>query len=138
MSNDEVLRGLRFVLERWIQKGVLYQLLLMTALVMPLFAFPVQFVLPVFIDEVYERDAGALGIMMAGAGLGGLVGTVIAARLDFLKRKGLIMLAGAALMGSTFIVFALTPSFWPALLVTMQLSQTVPTRSESWSHCDGL
>ncbi len=101
----------------YVAKQPLIRLLILTGMVMPLFAFPVQFVLPVVIDEVYEMDAGALGIMMSAAGIGGLVGTLVAARLNVLRRKGLVMLGGAVLMGVSFIAFALTPQFVPALIL---------------------
>jgi predicted MFS family arabinose efflux permease len=54
---------------------------------------------------------------MGAMGVGGLGGAVISANADHLPRKGLVMLAGGALMGTGYLVFALMPWFWPALLV---------------------
>ena len=64
---------------RYIGRTPLIRVLLLSALVMPLFAFPVQLVLPVFAKEVYNLGPGSLGILMAAAGLGGLIGTLLTA-----------------------------------------------------------
>ena len=101
---------------RYIGRTPLIRVLLLSALVMPLFAFPVQLVLPVFAKEVYDLGPGALGFLMAFAGLGGLIGTLLAASLDGAPRKGRIMLFGTVLQGGFFIAFALTPMFVPALV----------------------
>ncbi len=89
----------------------LIRLLILTGLVMPLFAFPVQLVLPVFSEEVYGLGPAALGVLMAAAGIGGLTGALISATLDTMPLKGRVMLAGAVIQGAFFVAFALTPLF---------------------------
>lgn len=89
----------------------LIRLLILTGLVMPLFAFPVQLVLPVFSEEVYGLGPTALGVLMAAAGIGGLTGALISATLDTMPLKGRVMLAGAVIQGAFFVAFALTPLF---------------------------
>ncbi|MEZ4552574.1 MAG: MFS transporter [Dehalococcoidia bacterium] len=102
---------------RYIGRAPLIRVLLLSALVMPLFAFPVQLVLPVFAIKVYDMDSGALGILMAFAGIGGLIGALLTASLDSVPHKGRIMLIGALLQGGAFIAFALTPYFPVALVL---------------------
>jgi MFS family permease len=102
---------------RYIGRTPLIRVLLLSALVMPLFAFPVQLVLPVFALKVYDMDSGALGILMSFAGLGGLIGALLAASLDSVPHKGRLMLIGALLQGGAFIAFALTPLFPVALVL---------------------
>ena len=89
----------------------LIRLLILTGLVMPLFAFPVQLVLPVFSEEVFGLGPAALGVLMAASGIGGLTGALISASLDTMPLKGRVMLAGAVLQGAFFVAFALTPLF---------------------------
>ena len=101
---------------RYILATPLFRLLILTGMVMPLFAFPVQLILPVFADDVFEGGAGSLGVLMAASGVGGLAGALIAANLDYAPRKGRVMLAGSLLMGVCLIAFALAPGFLPALL----------------------
>lgn len=102
---------------RYIGRAPLIRVLLLSALVMPLFAFPVQLVLPVFALKVYDMGSSALGILMAFAGLGGLIGALLTASLDGAPHKGRIMLIGALLQGGAFIAFALTPVFPVALVL---------------------
>ena len=96
---------------RYSMSNPLIRLLILTGLVMPLFAFPVQLVLPVFAEEVFEMGPTALGILMASAGVGGLIGALISTSMDRMPLKGRIMLAGAVIQGLFFIAFALTPFF---------------------------
>jgi MFS family permease len=115
-------QGDRFMTElvdgfRYVVSAPTIRLLLLAGLMMPLFAFPVQLVLPVFAGEdVYDVGGAGLGIMMAAAGFGGLAGALISTTLDHWPLKGRIMLAGAVLQGALFIAFALTPVFAAAVV----------------------
>jgi MFS family permease len=102
---------------RYVAKTPLFRVLLATALIMPLFAIPVQQMLPVFAEDVYGLGPGALGILMASAGVGGLIGALISANLDDVEHKGRIMLVGGLMMGVCYFAFAITPMFVPALLL---------------------
>jgi MFS family permease len=101
---------------RYIGRTPLMRVLLLSALVMPLFAFPVQLVLPVFAKDVFDMGPGGLGLLMASAGIGGLVGALLTASLDSVPHKGRLMLIGTVLQGGCFIVFAVSPVFGAALL----------------------
>lgn len=109
---DDLLGGMRFAIG-----SPLFRLLLLTALLMPLFAFPVQQILPVFAEEVFNWPDLGLGILAASAGAGGLLGTLVAANLDSVQRKGRIMFAGGLIMAVTFIGFAAVPNFWAATVL---------------------
>jgi MFS family permease len=95
---------------RYVAKHPQLRLLISAGMMMPLFAFPVQMVLPVFAEEVFEQGAGALGALMAAAGVGGLVGALIAANLDRVSRKSLILLVGTVIMSISYVVFAQSTS----------------------------
>ncbi|MDZ7727358.1 MAG: MFS transporter [Dehalococcoidia bacterium] len=109
---EDLLGGMKFVIS-----SPLFRLLLATALLMPLFAFPVQQILPVFAEEVFSWPDVGLAILASSAGAGGLLGTLIAANLDHIQRKGRVMLFGGLLMAFTFIGFAFVPNFWVASLL---------------------
>jgi MFS transporter, DHA1 family, staphyloferrin A biosynthesis exporter len=109
---DDLLGGMRFVAQR-----PLFRMLIAVALLMPLFAFPLQHLLPVFQADVFERGPWALGVLMAATGVGGLAGTLFSASSDHLPRKGLLMFGGGLAMTAGYIAFALTPSFWVALVI---------------------
>jgi MFS family permease len=92
-------------------------MLLLTALLMPIFVFPVQQILPVFAKNVFEWEDIGLGILAASTGVGGLAGTLIAANFDYLEHKGRMMLGGAVLMAIATFAFALTPIIWGAAIL---------------------
>ena len=116
---------------RYIIGEPLFRLLITVALVLPLFMFPVQQILPVFTADIFntifpndEGGALALGLMMAATGVGGLIGAIVATGLSDYPRKGWLMMAGAAGMSVCFLVFASTsllmpmhPAFWFAVLM---------------------
>lgn len=112
--SEEFMGGFRYI---W-QHPTL-RLLIVAALVMPLFGFPVQQMLPVFAKDVFTTpgdDGFRLGMLAAATGVGGLTGAVISANLDNQQQKGRLMLLGGLLMGSFILLFAWSPLFYVALL----------------------
>ena len=103
---EDLAGGFRYVAARPVLR-----LLIVTGMMMPLFAFPVQMVLPVFAEDVFEQGPGALGVLMAAAGVGGLIGALISANLDHVARKSGIMLAGTLIMSVSYVVFAQSTAF---------------------------
>ncbi len=83
----------------------------------PMFlAMPFQNLLVVFADEVWQVGERGLGILMAAAGLGGVIGSVwMAHRGDESKRTRLMVIT-TLLFGVFLGAFSLTPSFWIALV----------------------
>jgi MFS family permease len=100
----------------YIRRHSLLALLITANLLMPLFSFPVQQILVVFAEDVFDRGAGGLGILASVTGVGGLIGAVISANMDARPQKGRLMLLGGIVMGCFLIAFALSPSFWFALV----------------------
>ncbi|MCK9495704.1 MAG: MFS transporter [Dehalococcoidia bacterium] len=99
----------------YIARDPLFRLLIGSALLMPLFMFPVQQILPVFSEDVFGSifagDGLALGILMGSTGVGGLVGAIVATNLSEIPKKGPLMGFGALFMGICFALFAST-SLW--------------------------
>lgn len=100
----------------FIAREPLFRVLLGTALVMPFFALPVQQILPVFSEQVFDRGPSALGLLMAATGLGGIIGALATANLEEYERKNRLMLLGVVVMGGSFFAFAVSDVFWVALL----------------------
>ena len=73
----QLTEGLRYV----VSVPILRTLLLM-GLIPVLFAFPVQAMLPIFSERVYESGPVGLGILSASVGLGALSGSVVGAGLS--------------------------------------------------------
>lgn len=115
---------------RYIGKDPTLRLLMIAALIMPLFGFPVQQLFPVFAADVYSGWGGEsirLGLLASAAGVGGLAGALIAANMDDQPAKGKLMFIGGAIMGICMLLFALSPFFAIALifLVAMGIGQMV-------------
>ncbi len=108
--------GFRYILE-----DPTLRLLMLVALLMPLFAFPVQQLFPVFARDVFgdggdDQAALYLGWLAAASGVGGLLGAMFAANLDGIAAKGRIMLAGGIAMGTFLFLFSWAPHLIFALL----------------------
>ena len=87
-------------------------MLLLAGMLMPFFAFPVQVMLPIFAEEVFGLTGGTgFGLLMAAGGVGGLIGTIIAANFDSLPNKGHIMFIGATIMAGFLAAFGWTSAF---------------------------
>ena len=109
---EDLTAGFRFV---W--RSPVVRMLILTAMLMPLFGFPVQQILPVFVEDVYDRGPGALGVLASAAGVGGLIGALIAANLDNVRAKGRVMLVSALIMVAGFLAFATTKDYWVAAVL---------------------
>jgi MFS family permease len=106
---------------RYIMGDPTLRLLMVAALVMPLFGFPVQQMLPVFAEDVFDVGGLGLGFLAAASGLGGLAGALTAANLDSRPAKGRLMFAGGLFMGAFIIAFAAAPNYWVALLFLVSM-----------------
>ncbi len=106
----DILDGFRYV---WHHR--LIRLLVFVSLLVPLLAFPVQQLLPVFARDVFGRGPGALGLLAAMTGLGGLIGAGISANMDRRPHKGRLLLLGGLITGVSLFGFAVAPSFALAL-----------------------
>ena len=94
-----------------------FRVLLMTALVMPLFAFPVMQLLPVVAKDVFSSPDIGLGVLAVAGGVGGLIGSLASASFDNFERKGFLMLIGSLIMAICFIAFAVSPVLVVAAVV---------------------
>ncbi len=75
-----------------------------------------QFIPAIARDVLLSPEAG-LAILSAASGAGGLIGALVASRLDHISRKGLVLFAGSMLFGGSILVFAQTA--WLLLAAVM-------------------
>ena len=104
-----------YLVGRAIGRTPLFRVLVITSLVMPFFALPVQQILPVFSEQVFERGPSALGILIGATGVGGIIGALASASLEEYERKNRLMLLGVLVMGGCYLAFALSSFFWLAV-----------------------
>lgn len=82
-------------------------------------AFNFQVVMPVLVQETFGRGPESLGLLVAFAGVGSMVGGLVVATLSRPARSHLVWASAA--MGLFLLVFALAPSFRVAGLLAPAL-----------------
>lgn len=110
---QEMLAGFQYIR----QNRVLISLLSIS-LAIGAFGYAAFILAPVFAIDVLGVGAVGLGVMEAVAGVGGLVGTLIAARLGFHRRRGPILVVAATLFGCLLVAFGYS-RYFPLTLVIM-------------------
>ena len=83
-------------------------------------AVPFVYLLPVFVVDVYGREAGAFGVLISVMGLGTMVGSITVASLGN-RRRGLLLVVGGLLSAFALLLVALVPLYYAALSVMFVL-----------------
>jgi MFS family permease len=65
-----------------------------------------------FVQEILELDAGAFGAVLTAGAAGGLVGSLLAARVSKRIGKGTALFASILVFAATLLVTGLTSSVW--------------------------
>lgn len=93
-----------------IRQNRVVMVLLFMALVSSLVMLPFTQLLTVFVVEIYNREAGSLGLMSAIMGLGSLPGSLFVAHVGG-RRRGVLLLAASFMSGATLLLMAAFPYF---------------------------
>ncbi|MDR1605291.1 MAG: MFS transporter [Gracilibacteraceae bacterium] len=109
--------GFRYV---WNNRAIRYTMIMLA--VCSVVAMQYLVMMPVFAIEVLQGDSVTLGFIVAGSGVGALVGTVYMAGRKDPRNLTRVINLGAALAGFAFIFFALSRSWWLSILVMLFLS----------------
>ncbi|HEY7040681.1 MAG TPA: MFS transporter [Methylomirabilota bacterium] len=133
----QLYEGLHFVAHDFV-----FAALICLALFNAAFGLSYVTLLPIFSDVYFQTGSAGYGLLNAAHGLGALAGTLLVASLATrLRRRGLVILMGAAGMGLGLVAFSRVPTLGPALpilaavgfsntfyltQVSTQLQQTVP------------
>jgi len=110
----DVLEGLRYI-----RASPVLLALLGLAFVPLLFGMPYQTLMPVFAERVFAVGAEGLGVLMAAAGVGSLVGSIAVAALAGFPRPAVLQLGVGVLFGAGLVGFALAPSFVVAVALLL-------------------
>lgn len=135
----QLLDGLSFVRHNFV-----FAALICLALFNAVFGLSYVTLLPIFADVYFQTGSAGFGLLNAAHGIGALTGTLIVATLATrIRRRGLIILVGAAAMGVGLVLFSRAPGLGVALpvlaavgfsntfyltQVSTHLQQTVPDR----------
>ncbi len=74
--------------------------------------------LPGFAKEVLDAGPGQLGLLTSVSGVGAVVGSLVVASLPG-RRRGVLMLGSAVLLGVALVAFAASTSFWLSLAIIL-------------------
>jgi MFS family permease len=81
-----------------------------------LFVLPYLTLLPVFVKQVFKGNSEDYGLLLTGVGVGALIGALTMARQsESLRRRGVIMLGGIAMMLTALFLFGLMGNKWLGL-----------------------
>jgi MFS family permease len=78
---------------------------------------PVLVLMPFFTGEMFHRGSRGYGFLLAAMGIGAVAGTLVLARRTLVSGLAHVMVYSGLLMGSAYIAFALSPSFYFSLAV---------------------
>ena len=104
------LSDLREGLAYALRDRVIFVVLVMNIITATL-AMPYLFMLPGFVDDVFDKGADILGLMIAVSGAGALVGALVLASLPE-RHRGLLFLLSAVTIGVGLLLFAISESLW--------------------------
>jgi hypothetical protein len=107
----QLVEGLSFVRHNFV-----FAALICLALFNAVFGLSYVTLLPIFADVYFEAGSTGFGLLNAAHGTGALVGTLIVASIAArFRRRGLIILTGAAGMGLGLAVFSQSPGLGLAM-----------------------
>ena len=107
----QLIEGLSFVRHNFV-----FAALISLALFNAVFGLSYVTLLPIFADVYFEAGSTGFGLLNAAHGTGALVGTLIVASIAArFRRRGLIILTGAAGMGLGLAVFSQSPGLGLAM-----------------------
>ncbi len=102
---------------QYLRKDRLVGILLLFGLVPQFLAMPFQNILPAFTERVWEVGPAGFGMLNAAVGVGAVVGSVYVAGRSQEKRRLPMMMAAVMAFGALLAAFAMSPHFWPALVL---------------------
>ena len=109
----QLVEGLSFVRHNFV-----FAALICLALFNAVFGLSYVTLLPIFADVYFETGSTGFGLLNAAHGVGALVGTLIVAAIaSRFRRRGLVILVGAAGMGTGLAIFSQSRDLWLALPV---------------------
>lgn len=109
---------------RYIARDETIRMLLVANFFMVWFSMTYFMLLPGFAKDVLDTGPGRLGLLQTLSGLGSLAGSLVIASLPN-RRRGLILLWSALLLGVALLAFSISTSYWVSvgILVVVGLGQ---------------
>jgi len=122
-KNNSALKDLKEGLS-FINRNPLILALVSMVAAMSFFGISYVILMPVFVNNVLHAGIKALGVLMASAGCGALIGALILARLGDFKSKGKLLVTSAFLFSLSLIIFSLSRSYALSIFALMLIGCT--------------
>lgn len=122
---------------RYVRGNRIVLLLISSSLVVAVLAMPFRLQFPVFARRLYgdlnietgnfDMSEPLIGVLLAFAGVGGIVGTLVVANLKDGHRRGLILLAGSMVSGLAILLLASFPVLWVGMgfMVVIGIAESI-------------
>ncbi|MBI2845820.1 MAG: MFS transporter [Chloroflexi bacterium] len=94
-----------------------------------LLVMPYAFLMPIFAKDILMVGAPGLGMLMAAAGVGALIGALFLASLGDFQNKGLMLTVGNLLYPTLILVFSFSRSFPLSLLILVGAGWAMVTQN---------
>jgi MFS family permease len=105
---------------RYMARDRVIFVVLTTCFMIVLLAQPLQMMLPGFAKDVLNASPGELGLLMSLMGVGALSGSLIVASMRA-KRRGLVFISSALIMGITTLAFALSTNLLLSAVIVLAI-----------------
>jgi len=102
---------------RYVRQSLPIRSALISLAVVSTMAMPYTVLMPAFVDNVLKGGPNTLGVMMAASGVGALASGMYLAGRRSVVGLGRVVARATLVFGAALIVFAVTTSFWLALLI---------------------
>jgi MFS family permease len=93
--------------------------LIMLVALSSIFIMPYAMLMPVFARDILRVGAGGMGMLLASAGVGALIGALSLAFLSDYRKKGRFVMAGTATFVIATILFSLSNNYRTSLLLLL-------------------
>ncbi len=101
---------------KYVRKDRVILVLLLMNFITSMLAMPYLQLLPGYVKDVYNLDAGYLGLMITVSGGGALIGALVIASLPPVRR-GVLLIASAIVIGVALLLFSGTSVYWVGLVM---------------------
>ena len=105
---------------RYMRRDRTIFLILGVSFMIVLLSQPYQMMLPGFAKDVLGASPGELGLLMALTGVGALAGSLVIASMSA-RRRGVLLMSSALIMGLTTLAFALSTNIWLSGVIVLAI-----------------
>jgi MFS family permease len=105
---------------RYMMRDRVIFIILSVSFMIVLLSQPYQMMLPGFAKDILGASPSELGVLMSLTGLGALLGSLVIASMPA-RRRGLVLMSSALIMGLTTLAFSLSENLWLTAVIVFAI-----------------